>query len=99
MNLQDYKSEHPDDKFYKWKGVKPPERNPHLTETELREILSDNLTGHVCEWQQEGATIFCEAGDFTHGKHIGPHKRLAGTQDGKPILVAVGPIYRKDVVY
>ena len=87
------------DKWYQWKGVKPPERNPHITEEELRHILDEKIEGHVCDWQQEGARIYCESDEFTHGKHIGPNKRLAGTTpDGKPILVPVGPIYRKDVV-
>lgn len=88
------------DKWFQWKGVKPPERQPHLTEEELTQALEDNMADHVCDWLQKGNAIECDASpNYTHGKIIGVHQRLAGTDEqGKPILVPIGPIYRKDVV-
>lgn len=88
-----------EDKFYTSRGVKPPDRTPHLTESDLETLLAKNLEGHVCDWQQNGAEIFCDTGDFEHGRRIGPKVRLAGTDaNAQPVLVPVGPILRKDVV-
>jgi hypothetical protein len=88
----------PADKWYDWKGVKRPERVGHLTEEDLEEKLRTNLQGHVCEWRQNGAEIFCDVGEYRHGKRIGSQVRLAGTGDGgEPVLVPVGAILRSDV--
>ena len=89
-----------EDKWFAWKGVKPPIRDVHLTEEELEQALADNLKDHKCEWIQKGNAIECDQSpNYTHGKIIGVRERLAGTDDqGKPILVPIGPIYRKDVV-
>jgi hypothetical protein len=93
-----YKNE-AEDKFYISRGVKPPERTAHITEDELREALALNLEGHRCDWQQNGAEIFCDIGNFEHGRRIGTRVRLAGTDaNSQPVLVPVGPILRKDVV-
>jgi hypothetical protein len=88
-----------EDKFYTSKGVKPPERTAHMTEEDLEAMLAKHLEGHKCEWRQNGAEIFCDTGDFEHGRRIGTKVRLAGTDDNaQPVLVPVGPILRKDVV-
>lgn len=87
------------DKWFEWKGVKPPERQPHLTEEELEAKLAENLQDHKCEWIQRGNAIECDqSSQYTHGKVIGVNVRLAGTdENGKPVLVPIGPILRKDV--
>ena len=83
------------DQWYNWKGVKPPERQPHMTEDEIDEALANNLKGHKCDWRQNGAEILCDIGMSVHGKHIGPKVRLDGTnENGTPILVPFGPILR-----
>jgi len=85
------------DGWYAWKGLKPPERTPHLTEEELQTAFEQNLKDHVCDWFQRGNAIECEASpNYTHGKVIGTKLRLAGTEKGKPILVPFGSILRKD---
>lgn len=88
------------DKWFNWKGVKPPERQPHMTEKELELALEENLKDHTCDWIQRGNAIECDQSpNYTHGKVIGVKERLAGTDEkGAPILVPIGPIYRKDVV-
>lgn len=86
------------DKWYDWKGVKRPERQPHMTEEELEQALQTNLKGHVHEWYQKGSEIACDIGNSVHGKRIGTSVRLAGTgPDGEPLLVPFGPIHRSDV--
>ena len=96
-NKYGYKND-AEDKWFLWQGQKPPERNPHLTEQELDEALANNLAGHSCDWKQNGAVIYCEEGDFEHGKRIGVNVRLAGTDEkNHPILVPVGPILRTQV--
>lgn len=88
-----------EDKWFSWKGIKPPERQPHLTEEELEQALAENIKDHVCDWIQRGNAIECEqSSQYTHGKVIGVNVRLAGTdKDGKPVLVPIGPILRSDV--
>lgn len=87
-----------EDKWYKWKGVKPPERTAHATEEEIRDILATRLKDHKCVWKQNGAEIYCDVADFEHGQRIGPNLRIAGVSpNGEPVLVPVGPILRSDV--
>ncbi len=85
------------DKWFEWKGVKPPERLPHMTEQELTEALAQNIKDHICDWYQVGPDIECDASSqYTHGKRIGPNFRLDRTdKNGKPILLAWGPIFRE----
>lgn len=86
------------DKWFAWQGVRPPERQPHMTEDEIAQALKDNLAGHKCEWYQKGNAIECEVGASIHGKIIGTNVRLAGTTEtGEPVLVPVGAIMRSDV--
>ena len=86
------------DAWYDWKGVKPPERVPNMTEEEMAEMFANNLKGHKCEWVQNGNAIECQAGTYVHGKRIGTSVRLAGTSpEGEAILVPIGPIYRDEV--
>lgn len=75
-----------DDKWYRYKGVKPPERTPHgVSEDNIEEVIRQN-NNHVCDWKQKGPYIFCTVGEFEHGKNIGVYKRLVESKDGKPIL-------------
>lgn len=88
-----------EDKWYKWKGQKPPERTSHnITEEGIDELLSKNLAGHSCDWKQKGNIIYCEEGEYEHGKRIATNLRIAGTKpDGMPLLVPIGAVLRKDV--
>lgn len=80
-----------DDKWFDWKGAKKPERTPHgVTDEELATRLKENISGHECEWQQEGTDLFCTAGGFRHGRIVSPDLRLI---NGK--LVKLRPQYRK----
>lgn len=98
MSDNRYGYEVADDKWYKWQGKRPPERNAHLTEEELDTAFADNLKNHTCEWKQDGAHVYCEEAEFTHGKRIGVKLRLAGQDEaGQPVLVPVGPILRTEV--
>lgn len=85
------------DKWFAWKGLKPPERQTHMTEEELEGVFAENIKNHKCEWVQKGNALECaQSPTYTHGKVIGVDKRLAGTNgEGEPILVPVGPILRK----
>ena len=80
-----------EDNFYKWKGVKPPQRTSHgITEEGIDELLENNLAGHVCQWVQRGNVIKCEVGEYEHGKVIPVNQRLTGTDaKGQPILEAI----------
>lgn len=85
MTAKDYKLK--EDSFYEWKGVKPPERQPHLTEEEVEERLANNLAGHKCHWIQRGNRIECNSGDYAHGKVIDVSLLLTGTgPEGEPLL-------------
>lgn len=86
-----------EDKFFFWKGMKPPERTPHMTTEERDQMLADNLKDHSCVWKQKGNEIFCEEGNLVHGRRIGTDKRLGGQKDGQPLLVPVGPVLRDSV--
>lgn len=84
-----------EDNFYKYKGVKPPERRSHgISEDDIDELIKGSGS-HVCNWRQKGNYIFCVEGPNEHGKNIGVHKQLTGTKDGKPILSERRTIYRK----
>lgn len=88
-----------EDKWFKWKGAKPPERRSHnIREDEIDGLLAENLKDHVCDWKQNGAEIYCDVGKYEHGKRIGTRVRLSHTDEkGAPVLVPVGAILRKDV--
>lgn len=76
-----------EDKFYKWKGVRPPERTPHgVSSDDLSSLLAKNK--HKCEWKQKGNEVFCtSAPDFDHGFRVPPNKLLQGTgSQGEPLL-------------
>ena len=79
-----------EDKWYKYKGVKPPERTGHgVSEDNIEEIINNN-NQHKHQWLQRGNYISCTMGEYEHGKNIGVHKRLTGTNDrGEPILVDI----------
>lgn len=76
-----------DDKWYRYKGVKPPVRQSHgISEDDIEEVIRKH-TDHKHEWKQKGNYIFCTEGPNEHGKNIGVHKRLTGTdKNGEPIL-------------
>ena len=75
-----------EDKWFKYKGVKPPERQSHgISEDDIEGHIR-KINQHVCEWRQKGPYIFCIVGSAEHGKNIGVHKRLVGTDKGKPVL-------------
>mgnify|MGYP005615459175 CR=1 FL=1 len=77
------------DKWYKYKGVKPPERTTHgVTEDTVENVIRANAN-HVCDWRQKGNYIFCRAGEYEHGHNIGVSKRLTGTENGKPVLQSI----------
>lgn len=87
-----------EDKWFRWQGQKPPERNVHMTEEEMEAKFKTNLQDHMCDWKQDGAHIYCDVGDFQHGAKIGVMKRLAGQDEqGNPVLAPVGPILRTEV--
>lgn len=78
-----------EDKWYLFKGVKPPERQAHgVTEDNIDEVINNN-NQHICEWRQKGNFIFCTVGEFEHGKNIGVHQRLTASENGKPILAKI----------
>lgn len=79
-----------DDKWYHYKGVKPPERQSHgISEDNIEEVIRSN-SNHTCSWKQKGNFIFCTEGPNEHGKNVGVFKRLKGTNpDGSPILEKV----------
>lgn len=78
-----------EDKWYRYKGVTPPERTPHgVSEDNIEEIIRKNGE-HTCVWKQKGPIIFCNEGENEHGIKIGVYKRLTGTKDGKPVLIDI----------
>lgn len=81
-----------EDKWFRWKGVKPPERQSHgITEDQIDNLLAKQT--HRCLWKQEGPNIVCEeAGEYRHGIRIGVNKRLKGTgPNGEPLLLTITP--------
>lgn len=78
------------DKWYRYKGVKPPERQSHgISEDNIEEIIRTE-NQHVHAWIQKGNYIICTEGLHEHGKNIGVHRRLKGTTaKGEPILVKI----------
>lgn len=80
-----------EDKWYLYKGVKPPVRQSHgMTEDNIDEKLRTNLKDHHCKWHQVGPEVYCEEGSYRHGFMIGTMKRLTGTgAGGEPLLVDV----------
>ena len=80
-----YKS--PEDKWYHYKGVKPPERQSHgVSEDNIEDIIASTNT-HNHKWLQQGNYIKCNAGKNEHGINIGVNRILKGTNpDGTPIL-------------
>lgn len=78
-----------EDKWFRFKGAKPPERVSHgVSEDNIEDIIRQN-NQHTCQWLQKGPYIFCNQGEHEHGQNIGVHKRLTGTKDGKPVLVDI----------
>lgn len=79
-----------DDKWYKYKGVKPPTRTPHgVSEDNIEQIIKLN-NQHTHQWRQKGNYIFCVEGEHEHGQNIGVFKRLIGTKpDGTPELIKI----------
>ena len=89
MNIPEYKQDKIDN-FYKWKGVKPPERTSHgISEDDIDNLLAEHIKNHQCHYTQRGNYISCETGNFEHGKNIGIHKRLVETKDNQPVLVDI----------
>ena len=77
------------DKWFRYKGVKPPERISHgVTEDSIENVIRAN-NNHVCSWRQKGNFIFCLEGEFEHGQNIGVSQRLTGTENGKPVLKTI----------
>lgn len=76
-----------EDKWYLYKGVKPPERQSHgVTEDEIERVIKET-TQHSHVWKQKGNYIYCREGHAEHGNNIGVFQRLTGTDNnGKPIL-------------
>lgn len=76
-----------EDKFYEVRGVKPPERIPHITEEEIAARFESNRQARSCEWRQQGADVYCINCGNRHGTMVGPNYRLMGTNaSGLPIL-------------
>lgn len=81
-----------EDKWFHWKGARPPERTPHgIKEDEIEDMLANNLKGHTCSFYQNGADITCDQGDFVHGRRIGANQRLL---DSTGKLGLIGPVLR-----
>lgn len=76
-----------EDKWYKYKGVKPPDRTSHgIVEEDVEEAIK-RINDHAHVWKQKGNYIFCTEGQLEHGKNVGVFKRLVGTKpDGTPEL-------------
>jgi len=79
-----------DDKWYHYKGVKPPKRQSHgVSEDNIDEVIRTTQE-HKHQWWQKGNYIFCKEGPNEHGVNVGVFKRLKGTNpDGSPILEKV----------
>lgn len=85
-NLPEYKRDK-EDNFYKWKGVKPPERTSHgVADQDIEELLANHIKHHQCVYIQRGNFIICETGNFEHGKNIGTMKRLVRTENNQPVF-------------
>lgn len=85
-NLPEYRQDKIDN-FYKWKGVKAPERTSHnISEDDIEELLAKHIQGHQCVYTQRGNYVMCETGNFEHGKNIGTMKRLVKTENNQPVL-------------
>lgn len=91
------------DQWYRYKGVEPPERFPHLTEDELAKIREEIAANHRCVWKQKGNIIFCEEGEYEHGRVLPSQTMIARDPDGNvlvepsgmPRIVPLQPIMRK----
>ena len=77
-----------EDNFFKYKGVKPPERRSHgIREDEIDEMLAANFKDHKCTWYQSGNFLKCTSGAYEHGLNIGINKRYTGVDtDGSPMF-------------
>lgn len=75
-----------EDNFFKYKGVKPPERHSSgISEDEIDDLLAENFKNHTCRWYQSGNFLKCDVGNFEHGINIGTNKRFTGVDsDNKP---------------
>lgn len=87
LNIKYYVDE---DKWYLYKGVKPPERQSHgITEDQI-ETLIKQAGDHKHQWVQKGNYIICREGPLEHGANVGVFKRLVGTNaDGSPKLIDI----------
>lgn len=90
MDVTGIKYKVDDDKWYRYKGVKPPERQSHgVSEDNVESIIREN-NQHKHVWKQKGNYIFCTEGPNEHGHNVGVWKRLRGTnEDGTPDLVKI----------
>jgi hypothetical protein len=80
----------PGDKWFESKGVRPPERVPHMTDEERETRLAANRQSHHCQWHQKGPDIICDSAGYVHGRRIGTKLQLKGqTPEGLPILKAI----------
>lgn len=78
---------HPEDNWYKYKGVQPPQHFYHgMTVDEVSDKIDEVHQKHTCQWVQRGVDLICEVGANRHGHRVGPDKKLVGTENGKPIL-------------
>jgi hypothetical protein len=79
-----------EDKFYEVRGVRPPERVPHLTDEELEARFEANRAKRHCQWHQQGPEVYCTTCTLQHGTFVGTNQLLVGTDArGCPILKAV----------
>lgn len=76
-----------EDRFYEVRGVKPPERIPHLTEEEIERKLEANRSARRCVYRQKGPDVYCITCPYRHGNRVRPDMLLHGTDaQGLPIL-------------
>lgn len=90
-----YSPDEKGDQFLSYKGVAPPKRFVHGTEKESDESRKRFRAEHACRWKQRGNEIYCDAGDYEHGRVIGQGRFLESTKDGVPVISERKPKYRK----
>lgn len=93
--MSKYEPDPKGDQFLNYKGVAPPKRVVHGTEKDVTEARKQFTAEHVCNWKQRGNEIYCDVGDYEHGKVIGSGKFLESSKDGVPSISERKPIYRK----
>lgn len=76
-----------EDKFFINRGVKPPERIPHLTQEDIEARFESNRQARNCQWVQKGPDVYCTTCTNRHGTLVGINYRLTGTTaSGLPML-------------